>query len=379
LTKRKVALHDFSATNVSPSSVPTTGGKVFSVKKRKLIGSKTVATMRTDEEPVQKLSESQLKIMSRHYEEAALPQTPKKQHLIIDESSPASIVVTPKRPSSYAQRPPEPESPLAHRQKSLTPLSSSALESVDLSKLEPRPTKPLLFQTCHKIWPHGLVPDITATDVKPLSVMLKERLARAKAKVLTNQQKSITRYTIPTFSHTIHKPGDSDTTIGNAKNFFSRHAKPRTASAPCTQEHERIHRVEATKSIFSPLPDNDFNAMELVTDANGRMSIVVTPRSKLPRRHITLPAQISKQQATHILSAVVATPTHIGSSISSLPFEDECPHTPSPKSSRRLTSKVISGECPCQPASKMSFSILNLASGSLLLDHVNSNLTAVHR
>ncbi|KAG2188649.1 hypothetical protein INT44_001404 [Umbelopsis vinacea] len=338
--KRKVALHDFTATNVSPSSVPTTGGKIFSVKKRKLVGSKTVATMRTDEEPVQKLSESQLKIMSRHYEEAAIPQTPKKQHLVVDESSPSSIVVTPKRPSSYAQRPPEPESPLAHRQKSLTPLSSSALESVDLSKLEPRPTKPLLFQTCHKIWPHGLVPDIT--DIKPLSVMLKERLARAKSKVFTSQQKSVTRYTIPTFSHTTHKPGDSDSTIGNAKNFFSRHAKSRAAPRP--QEHEHIHRVESTKSIFSPLPDNDFNAMELVTDANGRMSIVVTPRSKLPRRHITLPAHISKQQATHILSAVVATPTRTDSSLSSLPYAHECPQTPSPKSNRRLTSKVISDD-----------------------------------
>jgi hypothetical protein len=187
---------------------------------------------------------------------------------------------------------------------------------------------------------------MSVTDVKPLSVMLKERLARAKSKVLTSQQKSITRYTIPTFSHTTHKPGDSDTTVGNAKNFFSRHAKPRTASVSHAHERQQIHRVEASKSIFSSIPDNDFKAMELVTDANGRMSIVVTPRSSLPRRPITLPAKVSKKQATHILSAVVATPTDTSSSLSPLPFEDECPHTPSPKSSRRLTSKITNGEYP---------------------------------
>lgn len=334
-------------THSSPSSISNRGTN-GSVKKRKVIGGKTIAGLKAVEAPVRKLSSSQLKNMSRRYEEA-MPQTPKKNHTR-QTSSLSSIVITPKKSLYAQQRHQEPKSPLAHRQKMLSPLSSPALEAVDLSKLVPRPTKPLLFQTCHKIWPHGLTPaDMSIVDVKPLTMMLKERLARAKFKVLANQEQAIIRYTIPRFSHTTNKPGDADTTVGNAKNFFHRREKSYNfASTP--RALERVRYVDSAKSIFTAITaDNDFKAVELVTDADGRMSLAFTPHlTKQPAEEVNTPNQMTSNSPSLLLSPSLSPALSL---LSPTPFDDEeLPHTPSPKSSRNdkicsmAAKSVISGK-----------------------------------
>ncbi|GAB5586040.1 hypothetical protein Unana1_00940 [Umbelopsis nana] len=331
--KRKVSGNNSPRQSYAPSPTRNSNSPV---KKRKTFGGKTIAHLNTGQEPVEKISTDELKNMSRHYEEAA-PQTPKKSHSREPTSSSSpTIIITPKRPS-YAQRHQEPRSPLAHRQKMLSPLSSPALEAVDLSKLAPRPTKPLLFQTCHKIWPHGTTPtELALSDVKPLTLMLKERLARAKFKVFSNQEQSVAQYTIPPLSHTTHQPGDSDTTVGNSKNFFSRHTKH------SARAEERKQYVEAAKSIFTTvIADNDFKAVELVTDADGRMSLALTPLTEFP----LLPPPQQRESQTS--SPLDDNEDDLSSTLSLSPFEDdiqELPKTPSPKSSRLPVTKLGSGK-----------------------------------
>ncbi|CAM0135741.1 unnamed protein product [Umbelopsis sp. WA50703] len=281
--------------------------------RRKVFGGKTVTYKSAIPADAPKYSFSELKNMSRRYEDAqnGTPQTPKRSQPHTDASSSSSIILTPKRPT-YTQRSSEPKSPLAHRQRTMSPLSSPALEAVDLSKLMPQPTKPLLFQTCHKIWPRSTSSAMTIQDVKPLTLMLKERLARAKNKVLSQQEANI-RYTIPQLSHTTHKPGDADTTVGNAKNFFARIIKTEQQALTSNRAVERKQFIEATKFALKSIPDNDFRAVELVTDSDGRMSLALTPTTKLKY----------KRKEKHTSKKM----------LSSLSNETQsCPSTPSPKS-----------------------------------------------
>ncbi|KAG2184585.1 hypothetical protein INT43_000494 [Umbelopsis isabellina] len=314
--KRRKTLNRASP-NSAAVNTPTNGRKVF--------GGKSVTYRSVTPAEAPKYSSSELKNMSRRYEDAqnGTPLTPKRSLTRTDSSSLSSIILTPKRPT-YTQRNSEPKSPLAHRQRTLSPLSSPALEAVDLSKLMPQPTKPLLFQTCHKIWPRSTSSSMAIQDVKPLTLMLKERLGRAKNKILAQQEEAIIRYTIPQFSHTTHKAGDADTTVGNAKNFFARIMKNEHERITSRRAMERKQFVEATKSALKSIPNNDFKAVELVTDSDGRMSLALTPKTKLKYK------RKEKHTGKKILSALA----------DDIP---SCPSTPSPKS--KLANGSVIAKC----------------------------------